>query len=202
MQLKWQIRSGAHFQRILISATARTLSQHRLRDSARGSHHRYNTQFRIISMITWTEQGELTSAPSSTRIYRSSASLLGSTSGLWVAWGLDLGLLSAKGRQQPVGMPAQPGACPGGMPRSLHSQISLTGTGLLAARGTWLNQYHQRRLALASPPDAPGLPEVPCLVFRSAWLLNQRCLVFLAARGTWLFLAARGTWLCVQQETE
>ena len=93
-----------------------------------------------------------------------------------------MGLLSAKGRQQPVGMPAQPGARPGGMPRGLHCQIGLTGTGSLAARGAWLNHYHQRRLALASPPDAPGLREVPCLVFRSAWLPNQRRLAFLSSQ--------------------
>ena len=38
MQLRWQIRRGAHFQRILISVTARTLSLRRLRDSARGQY--------------------------------------------------------------------------------------------------------------------------------------------------------------------
>ena len=41
VQLRWQIRRGAHFQRILISATARTLSLRRLRDSARGLSKEY-----------------------------------------------------------------------------------------------------------------------------------------------------------------
>ena len=41
MQLRWQIRRGAHFQRILISATARTLSLRRLRDSAGGLSKEY-----------------------------------------------------------------------------------------------------------------------------------------------------------------
>ena len=41
MQLRWQIRRGAHFQCILISATARTLSLRRLRDSAGGLSKEY-----------------------------------------------------------------------------------------------------------------------------------------------------------------
>ena len=45
VQLRWQIRRGAHFQRILISATARTLSLRRLRDSARGLSKEYPGRF-------------------------------------------------------------------------------------------------------------------------------------------------------------
>ena len=41
MQLRWQIRRGAHFQRTLISATVRTLSLRRLRDSAGGLSKEY-----------------------------------------------------------------------------------------------------------------------------------------------------------------
>ena len=47
MQLRWQIRRGAHFQRILISATARTLSLRRLRDSARGLSKEYPGRLRM-----------------------------------------------------------------------------------------------------------------------------------------------------------
>ena len=50
MQLRWQIRRGAHFQRILILATARTLSLRRLRDSARGLSKEYPGRLRSYTL--------------------------------------------------------------------------------------------------------------------------------------------------------